>query len=313
VSGLSRPTDVSAKRNVGLAIARITGMRRILFLDDDMRVPDPTDLMYAAGLLDGHDAVGLRLDGFPDNSVVCHANRETGGLQDTFVGGGALLVAANRIRSFFPDIYNEDWFLLLDQLKLRPVAQTGRAVQRPYDPFASVERARTEEFGDVLAEGIFGLLDVGKLIAHADAAYWQSFIGQRLQFIDRTLEKALSGAISDPNQCERMERSLVAAREQLLTFVSPGLCVDFLDAWRQDLDAWGTFLDDLTPQRSIGAAIRALGLTHRTSSGSPPSVVRSPRKTRHTSTKHRTASRGGEARPASLPQGDSFRCTAEPV
>jgi hypothetical protein len=302
--GLGRPSDVSAKRNVGLAIARMTGMRRILFLDDDMLIPDATDLLSAAGLLDRYDAVGLRLAGFPDNSVVCHANRQTGGSQDMFVGGGALLVAADRIQSFFPDIYNEDWFLLLDQFKLRPVTETGRAIQRPYDPFASVDRAKAEEFGDVLAEGIFALLDEGRLIAEADAGYWESFIEQRRRLIEDTLHRARCGTIPDAGRRERMVRSLLAARDQLLTFVSPGRCVDFLDAWRQDLECWGTFLDDLERTRSIGAAIEALGVTYRTSANvtplRPPSNLRSRWKSAR-STSPRALGRRGAAGLVLLP------------
>ena len=54
--------------------------------------------------------------------MVCHAIRDTGGKQGTFVGGGALAVAVDRVDSFFPDIYNEDWFYLLrDDGRLRPV------------------------------------------------------------------------------------------------------------------------------------------------------------------------------------------------
>jgi hypothetical protein len=272
-SELSRHTDVSAKRNVALAIARMSNLRRVFFLDDDMQIPNPRDLPSAAALLDEHDAVGLRIDGYPDNSVVCHANRETGGFQDTFVGGGALLVATDRICSFFPDIYNEDWFLLLDRFKLRPVTQAGRAVQTPYDPFALEERARAEELGDVLAEGIFGLLDDGEVIAKADKAYWQSFLHERRQFIDRMLKLTCDGRIADEELQMRMVRSLRAARDQLTRHITADLCVEFLDAWRIDLEAWGTFLSDLTPQTSIGAAIEELGLSYRTR----PNSFRIPR------------------------------------
>jgi hypothetical protein len=261
---LDRATDVSAKRNVGLALARMAGLNRVLFLDDDMRIPYPADLRSAAGMLDVHDAVGLRLDGFPDNSVVCHANRETGGFQDTFVGGGALVIAADRVSSFFPDVYNEDWFFLLDESRMRPVTLTGRAIQRKYDPFASERRARIEELGDVLAEGIFGMLDGGGFISHADAAYWQSFIEQRRRFIDKTLRRVERVKIRDRKRRLRMLRSLLAARDQLTRFVTPDLCVEYLEAWKQDLEVWRTYLEDLTPTGSIAKAIDALGLPYRT-------------------------------------------------
>jgi len=62
-------------------------MKRVVFLDDDIRVPDPADLGKAVSLLGTHAAVGLGIGGFPDNSMVCRAFREAGGRQETFIGG----------------------------------------------------------------------------------------------------------------------------------------------------------------------------------------------------------------------------------
>jgi hypothetical protein len=128
----ARTTDTSAKRNIGLVLSKLAGWQRIVFLDDDIKVPNPDDLGRACALLDPdhYQAVGLAIEGFPDNSVVCHAFRETGGKQDTFVGGGALAVEISACQSLFPSIYNEDWFYLLDVAEgLRPLAIAGTAVQ----------------------------------------------------------------------------------------------------------------------------------------------------------------------------------------
>jgi hypothetical protein len=255
--GLGRRTDVSAKRNFGLAVTYMAGLRRTLFLDDDMEIPHPADLRDAAGLLRNHDAVGLRLEGFPDNSVVCHANRAVGGKQGTFVGAGALVVAADRVNSFFPDIYNEDWFFLLDHSRLLPVAVTGTARQQTYNPFDRAERARAEEFGDVLAEGLFAILDNGGRIEDADLGYWKAFIGERRRFIENILDR-LPAAATSTRRKARMQRSLRAARHQLITCVSAALCVEYLDAWRQDLDAWTAFRADLPSGLSVDAAIEVL-------------------------------------------------------
>jgi hypothetical protein len=85
-------TDTSEKRNLGLAMASAAGWNRIVFLDDDIRVPVAGDLRDAVGLLDRFATVGLAEGGFPDNSVVCHAYRDSGGAQEAFIGGGALAV-----------------------------------------------------------------------------------------------------------------------------------------------------------------------------------------------------------------------------
>ena len=151
----ARRTDLSAKRNLALLLSHMAGWSRILFLDDDITSLNPDDVRKASSLLDTHNAVGLRVCGFPDHSVVCHAYREAGGEQQSFIGGGALVIEVKRSNSFFPDVYNDDWFFLLDGRKsLQPVAVTGQVIQYPYDPFRNPDRARAEELGDVLAEGI---------------------------------------------------------------------------------------------------------------------------------------------------------------
>ena len=155
----ARQTDTSAKRNMGLVLSRMLGWSRVLFLDDDITDLNPDDMRHASGLLDTHNAVGLPVGGLPDHSVVCHAYRQAGGDQQAFVGGGALTVHLERANSFFPDIYNDDWFFLLGDKRIQSVAITGKVRQYPYDPFRTPDRARGEELGDVLAEGIYWLLD----------------------------------------------------------------------------------------------------------------------------------------------------------
>src|SRR5580693_972894 len=85
----ARRTDVSAKRNLALMLSYMLGWSRVLFLDDDITKLDPGDVRMAGRLLDKHNAVGLCNDGYPDNSVVCHAYRMAGGRQQAFVGAGA--------------------------------------------------------------------------------------------------------------------------------------------------------------------------------------------------------------------------------
>ena len=217
----ARRTDLSAKRNLALMLSRMSGWSRILFLDDDITGLNPNDMRKASGLLDTHNAVGLRIGGFPDHSVVCHAYRQAGGEQQSFIGGGALVVELNRAGSFFPDIYNDDWFFLLDGHKsLQPVAVTGQVIQYPYDPFRNPDRARTEEFGDVLAEGIYWLLDQGKPIADADEAYWAGFLVKRRRFISDVLDMVKADDTLDPHDQARRIAALRGSLGRLTLITS---------------------------------------------------------------------------------------------
>ncbi|GIE84655.1 hypothetical protein [Actinoplanes regularis] len=266
-SRLQRRADTSAKRNLGLVLARMSGWRNVVFLDDDITVPDAYDLERAAALLGTHDGVGLEMGGYPDNSVVCHANRLTGDKQqDTFIGGGALAVPADRIDSFFPEIYNEDWFFLLGDAGLRPVGQIGRAWQRDYDPFLNPDRARGEEFGDVLAEGIFARLDHGLPIA-VERSYWSEFLAVRLELI-KGIENRIDRGTP---RGEQMLKALGAAKGRL-RYIQPEDCVRYLEAWRNDQKTWRDYMGGIgrNSENAVGpatvqAALRSFGLVSLTS------------------------------------------------
>ncbi len=232
-----RRTDVSSKRNLALLLGHMLRWKRVVFLDDDIRVPDPADLSRAVSLLDTHTAVGLHIGGFPDNSTVCHAFRDAGGRQATFIGGGALAVNVRRNRSFFPNVYNEDWFFVLDAGKrLQPVATVGRVLQDPYDPYRP-ERARAEELGDVLAEGTFWLLDQDRSASDGDLAHWREFLTKRKKFIGRVLSMLECQTAMQPAERARRAEALNAALGRLAR-ITPELCVDYLKALADDQERW---------------------------------------------------------------------------
>ena len=122
-----RKTDVSTKRNLALVLSHALRWKRVVFLDDDIRVPNPGDLSRAVGLLDSHSAVGLAIGGFPDNSMVCHAFRQAGGWQESFIGGGALAVGVKRNRSFFPERLQRGLVLRAGGGEAPPVRRDRRA------------------------------------------------------------------------------------------------------------------------------------------------------------------------------------------
>jgi hypothetical protein len=254
-----RRTDVSTKRNLGLMLSYALRWTRVVFLDDDIRVPDPADLSRAAGLLGSYSAVGLGIGGFPDNSTVCHAFRDAGGRQETFIGGGALAVGVQGNRSFFPNVYNEDWFFVLDAGKgLQSVATVGQVLQYPYDPYR-VERARGEEFGDVLAEGTFWLLDQGKPASDGDLSHWRDFLAHRRQFIAQVQNMVESKTSIDATTRARMGEALRAALGRCAV-IPPQLCADYMKALAADQDRWQRHIQQIRrpSQLSREDALRSL-------------------------------------------------------
>ena len=228
--------DLSLKRNLGLIIARTAGWERILFLDDDIDIPHFTDLEAVASVADHFDAVGLNNNGFEDNSVVCHALRYIGGKQDTFVGGGAMVVRPGATTSFFPDIYNEDWLFLLRNTSLGSVAAHGTMLQREFDPFDTASRAERQEFGDCLAEGIYWLLDRGSPLRHADTRYWRESLRRRVQLINH-IKGRMVNVPARADSRAKLLASLTAALDAH-TWITPKMCNSYMNAWHRDRAAW---------------------------------------------------------------------------
>lgn len=253
-----RSSDTALKRNIALALTRMCGWDRVLCLDDDISGLDAQTVAEAAALLPSYGVVGLRNTGYPDNSVVCHANRDTGSAQDTFIGGGAMLFPGSRVTSFFPDIYNEDWFFLLDDDGLADIAVHGNFAQAQFDPYPNPGRAGQEEFGDSLAEGLFALLDDGHPPARADLRHWRAFLAERHRLIETILRRVPAAKASAVRR-EQMAAALRAARSSLLD-IEPELCVAYLEAWRHDRIRWQRYVERLPQDAAWDVAVKTLEL-----------------------------------------------------
>jgi hypothetical protein len=264
-----RVSDLSAKRNIGLLLARLHGWSKVVFVDDDIVLSRTYNMARLAGQLDDHQVAGMLVRAFPDNSVVCHARRLAGLDQDVFVTGAVLGVHCNSLPlSFFPDIYNEDWFFFANEAAKRNLPRVGDAIQAEYDPFASPDRARREEFGDLLAEGLYALIGgadasvpFDEQIRAAMPPYWARFIDARRQVLTETNNLLWNLLDRDPyNGCVLSALASLAGAEDQLNVITPNLCADFVEAWRDDLDEWQRFSNGVNDVGSTRAAMDFLQL-----------------------------------------------------
>jgi hypothetical protein len=171
--------------------------------------------------------------------------------QDVFVTGAVLGVHCNSLPlSFFPDIYNEDWFFFAREAAARKLPRVGQAKQAEYDPYATPDRARREEFGDLLAEGLYALMGgedpsvpFSEQLHAATATYWSQFIDARHEVLTETMTLLCGLQEKDPDngRVSSALASLEAAVGQLEDAITSDLCMNFLDAWRDDLDDWQRF------------------------------------------------------------------------
>lgn len=266
-----RSSDLSLKRNLGLVLARLRGWKKILFVDDDIYQLRPNDISRLSGLLDRHPVASMASTYYPDNSVVCHARRLAGLGQDVFVSGAVLGVNTQHpTMSFFPDIYNEDWFFFAQHAAARSLPKVGEVRQDEYEPYADPERAAREELGDVLAEGLYALFNgtpgwdlADQLRAAAGRRHWRFFLEDRQSMISETFDRLSSAKYASgsktPTVVQDAQKSLLRASDQL-TKITPELCVDFIGKWRADNDRWQGILPRTGTVLSESEAMNKLGL-----------------------------------------------------
>jgi hypothetical protein len=255
-----RDSDLSVKRNVGLVLARMLGWRRIFFMDDDIRDLDAAVLRSTVSLLAGDDyyhSAAMSTDEFPDNSVVCHARRAIGEFQGVFVSGSALAVDCTVSFSFFPDIYNEDWLFFYQDAAKGRLGHPGHfATQLRYNPFADPQRAAGQEFGDVIAEGLYALLEEGLGADQATGERWEQFLADRKRILEEILERSDMA----PRDIQADMRLAVQAALKCLREIQPEMCADYVQRWRRDAGQWERTLGWLPQVDSVTDALLKLGL-----------------------------------------------------
>jgi hypothetical protein len=221
---------------------------------------DAEKLLRTSALLTEFPAVAWTLWDFPDNSVVCHANRRSGGAQDCFPGSGFLGVDCGLPPAFFPAVYNEDWLFLFDYLRDGRFAIGGKVGQLTFDPFCP-DRARSEEYGDVLAEGLFRSLHLGLGdSALLDVTYWQEVQRRRAAFIDDVARRLDAGSARQPDAREPAIRSCLDAALQVHEASWPRSLVSFIRLWQADKRRWNEYWERLPQLANIAPALRRLGL-----------------------------------------------------
>ena len=263
----NRKSDLSTKRNLGLLLARLHGWNKIVFLDDDITRLSTKNMARLAAQLDEHSVAGMVVG--PNNSVVCHARMLAGFAQGLFLTGAVLGVHCNDLpMSFFPDIYNGDWFFFAKEAAARALPQVGKATQIEFDPFASPYQARQEEFGDLLAEGLYALIGEAEpsmpfqeQLRRATKTYWSYFIEARHQVITET-QAALHRLIDHEIYTDHALAAVnsLAVAESQLDMITPDLCVDFIDAWSADLYDWQRFTNSINRLGSTREAMVFLEL-----------------------------------------------------
>jgi len=136
------------------------------------------------------------------------------------------------------------------------------------------DRAAREEFGDLLAEGLYAAFEGQRgstfeeqLRIAMEPSYWDYFKTVRLKTITETLADVRAAKSSfDDIEYRRIEKSLETAETWALK-ISSKLCVEFIESWQEDEELWQKMLSNLPARLSKQEALRHLGLSNWVSCG----------------------------------------------
>jgi hypothetical protein len=256
LSSLHRSTDTGVKRNLALTLACASQWTTILFLDDDIMACASVQTLDAYSLEKSLAAlaadrrlraVGWPVDVFADNSVIGHTRRILDREQDTFVGGGALLVRCDRNVPFFPDIYNEDWLFLIAAARSSyrdSIGLGGFVQQLTFDPF-SRQRAKAEEVGDIIAEGLMNLLEDGDsalLTQGGTRRYWHDAISLRASLIQELDEALAAESLPESASTYSPVHDALSAALAVHELIGPEIIASYIRDWELDLADWQAHL-----------------------------------------------------------------------
>jgi hypothetical protein len=280
-----KDNDLAAKRNFGLQLGRNMGWDAVLFADDDRILTRNYLLKLLSLRRNGAALVMSSSRTYPDNSVVVGAYRQAYGDEhiDSFMDSSTSVIGLkDNWLSFYPQIYNEDWLFMLPHILQRhEVAWAGSVKQRRYNPFIK-NRAKREEAGDLIAEGLMRLaitlvnetsIDsrqdlLEELVKRTDADFWEREILQRAIFIREMLNKT-----SRYKPSLRKQRIKSALQVSLRTLIGdenqdgldPTQIARWVQAWRDDLNTWRNTpaLQLQDAKRRIGNVLQLMGAADR--------------------------------------------------
>jgi hypothetical protein len=131
-----------------------------------------------------------------------------------------------------------------------------QATQLCYYPFDRPQRAARQEFGDVLAEGLYALLHLGLGWEQATREYWTLFLEVRRNFLEGVITRL---ANASPGMRADMRVSLQSAVKTTLA-IKADVCARYVRHWRQDLADWKQRIAGIPEKSSIEAALEYMQL-----------------------------------------------------
>jgi hypothetical protein len=219
--------DLPLKRNLAILHSVKQRYQNVLILDDDITRLSPELLATGTIALDSVKLSGCLITGFPDTSVIGHIEMQLGEPYIPFLSGSCLFFRPHDIEGFFPLIYNEDWLFMVSACLSCSIASVGEVNQISYDPFDDDLRIPNQEFGEIIAEGIFELLARDHYSLRHDMSFWSDYVAYRKSYVAELLTQA------DPGIKSLVQNSLRSIEQ-----ISASDCLKFIQQWEEDSETF---------------------------------------------------------------------------
>lgn len=223
--------DLPVKRNFALLHAVQNGFKNILLIDDD--IDGISKMIFNKGIaaLNVNNISGCLVEGFADTSVIGHIEQKYGEQYFPFLSGSFLFINPITCKSFFPLIYNEDWLFMIPSIIQNKVTAVGMISQKNYDPFNDMGRIKLQEFGELIAEGLFELISQSNFERRYDKQFWEEYLNYRQAYVKELLPQA------DNKHVPFLKESLSISEK-----IKSMHCLEFIRNWEEDIVTFNTIM-----------------------------------------------------------------------
>ncbi|MGI8582350.1 MAG: hypothetical protein ACR2KX_09135 [Chitinophagaceae bacterium] len=178
-------------RNFALLYSKTIRASRVLFMDDDIEVPNLNLIDELFNALNDYEFVGANIMGLIDDSVIGHIATELGVINERMLSGGFVLFTSEMVQNYFLNNYNEDWIWLFLQLKGKKYLQTGEVFQELSNPFSNYQNKLIfQEYGEIALDGILDLYKEGSFDSLTQFMFWERMLKEREEYLDILNQKA---------------------------------------------------------------------------------------------------------------------------
>lgn len=216
--------DLPLKRNLMLFFAKNNLFDKVLFIDDDIFKINKNILKKGFISLDKLNLTGCLIKNFPDTSVIGHIEHFYGDKYHPFISGSFLFINIKKLNSFFPLIYNEDWLFMIKSILENKIGKFGNIYQKQYNPFENMNRIVMQEFGEIIAEGLFELIYEHDYQNRFNSMFWDKYINYRKSYVNQLL-----------NIAQDKHKIFIYKSLSLANNITSYECLKFIEYWEKDL------------------------------------------------------------------------------